>query len=344
MWKDFMELPRGQRLFLGAACAVLLLLILLGALWQYLYADDRPPRDGSAVVRVEENMTGAAIGELLEREGIIRSARVFRLALLLNSEGSALKHGEYRLARGLSAAEAIAALRRGTVSFETVTIPEGSTAAQIAVILRDAGLPGAEGFLEEAETYAPLPYMKGPEPAAVAGEGFLFADTYDIPDEASPRDICDILYRRTDEVLDGDIRRRAEAKGLSLHDLMTIASLVEREARYPEDQEPIASVIFARLRAGMPLQIDAAVQYALGRVKPELSTADLKVDSPYNTYQRTGLPPGPIGAPGRSAILAVLAAEPGEYLYYVAKADGHHVFLRTYEEHLQAIEDIYGHS
>lgn len=186
--------------------------------------------------------------------------------------------------------------------------------------------------------------MAGPEKAKVAGEGFLFADTYDIPESWTARQICDLMYRRTDEVLDADVRKRAEEKGMTLHDLMTIASLVEREARFPEDQEPIASVILARLAKGMPLQIDAAVQYALPEQKPELTMKDLEVDSPYNTYKRTGLPPGPIGSPGKAAILAVLAAEPGDYLYYVAKADGHHVFLKTYDEHLRAIGEIYGNS
>lgn len=343
MWKDFRGLPGLQQLLLGGVCALLALLIVLGGVWQYAYAGARGPAEGSAVVDIEENMTGAEIAALLEEKGVIPSARVFRMALFLNNEGSTLKSGHYRLPCGLTAEEAIRELRRGAdAAFETVTIPEGSTAAQMEVILKKAGLPGGDGFLAEASSYAPLPYMKGTEPAAVAGEGFLFADTYDIPEDYSARQICDLMYRRTDEILDADIRRRAEAKGLSLHDLMTIASLVEREARFPEDQEPIASVIFARLRAGMPLQIDAAVQYALGETKPELTTRDLEVDSPYNTYRHTGLPPGPIGAPGRAAILAVLAAEPGEYLYYVAKADGHHVFLRTYEEHLKAIEEIYG--
>lgn len=345
MGKYFRKRFSSQQLLLGAAGALLAGLIVLGGVWQYEYAGARGPQEGSAVIDIEENMTGAEIAALLEEKGVIRSARVFRLALLLNNESSALKSGHYRLPCGLTAEEAIRELRKGGgEAFETITIPEGSTAAQMEAILKKAGLPGGEGFLAEASSYAPLPYMKGPEPAAVAGEGFLFADTYDIPENYSARQICDMMYKRTDEILDAEVRRKAEARGLTLHDLITIASLVEREARFPEDQEPIASVIFARLQAGMPLQIDAAVQYALGETKLELTTRDLEVASPYNTYQRTGLPPGPIGAPGRSAILAVLDAQPGEYLYYVAQADGHHVFLKTYEEHLQAIEEIYGNS
>ena len=118
--------------------------------------------------------------------------------------------------------------------------------------------------------------------------------------------------------------------------------MVEREARFKEDQVPIASVMLARLEKGMPLQIDATVQYALGENKAELSIGDTKVDSPYNTYLYPGLPPGPIASPGIDAVEAVLTAVPGDYLYYVAKSDGHHVFTKTFEEHEAAIREIYG--
>lgn len=342
MWNDFWELPRSQRLAVGLVCALLIGLIALGGIWQYLFAVRRGPQDGTVVLRVEPNMTGQEIGELLEKEGVVESARMFRLALRLNREERSMKSGTYRLSRGLTVEEAMAELQKGTVAFKTVTFPEGSTVRQMEAILRRAGLAGGEHFLEEAAVYAPLPYMKGPEPAAVAGEGFLFADTYDIPESFTARQICDLMYRRTDAVLDEDVRRRAEEKGLTLHEVVTIASLVEREARFREDQVPIASVILARLDRDMPIQIDASVQYALGETKPELTTADLEVPSPYNTYRRTGLPPGPIAAPGRAAILAVLDAQPGEYLYYVADRDGRHVFERTYEDHLRAIREIYG--
>ena len=118
--------------------------------------------------------------------------------------------------------------------------------------------------------------------------------------------------------------------------------MVEREAKVKEDQVKIASVILSRLEKQMPLQIDATVQYALGSRKEELTVADTKIDSPYNTYLRMGLPPGPIGSPGMDAIKAVLAAQPGEYLYYVAEKNGRHVFTKTLEEHEAEIARIYG--
>lgn len=225
-----------------------------------------------------------------------------------------------------------------------VTVPEGSTVHQIAQLLAQAGIEGAADFEAEAATYGPLKYQYGPVAVPIKAEGFLFADTYSIPKEYTARQILDLMYRHTDEMLTPDIRKRAEAKHMTLHDLFTIASMVEREARFPEDQVPIASVMLKRLSIGMPLQIDATIQYALGEQKAELTIADTRIDSPYNTYTHPGLPPGPIGSPGLPAIEAVLAAEPGDYLYYVAQADGHHVFTRSYEEHQQETENIYGSS
>lgn len=340
---------RGDQAFLragrsgwGLLFAAALLAAVLYGVWTYVYAHDRKPAEGSVTLDIPQAATGAEIAAILEENGVIRSAALFRGALFLTGDGASLQSGHYRMQRGLSIAEAVAALQKGNEWFVTVTVPEGATVRQMQDIFRNAGIFGAADFQEEAASYGPLDYMYGPEAAAVKGEGFLFGDTYDIPVSYTAREICDMMYRRTDEVLDADIRARAAARQMTLHDLMTIASMVEREARYKEDQTPIASVILARLAAGMPLQIDATVQYALGEVKPELTEADTQVASPYNTYLRRGLPPGPIGAPGRDAILSVLSAEPGEYLYYVARADGRHVFSRTYEEHNARIGEIYG--
>ena len=239
-------------------------------------------------------------------------------------------------------AETISVLKNGKEEVVRITVPEGFTAVQIADVLQKAGLECHGDFLHEAETYAPFPYMYGPEAAKVKGEGFLFADTYEIPKSCSARQIADMMYRRTDEMLTPALRKRAEERHLSIHALMTIASMVEREARIKADQVPIASVILTRLEKQMPLQIDATVQYALGRQKEELAIADTKINSPYNTYERQGLPPGPIGSPGMDAVRAVLDAAPGEYLYYVAEKDGGHVFTKTFEEHQAEIDRIYG--
>ena len=321
---------------------VLAFAALAAGLFLYFYFFYHGTADGTVMVEIPKNATGREIGEMLEEKGVIRSATVFRAMLLATGNGKALKSGYYTFRRGSTVAETISVLKNGKEEVVKITVPEGFTAVQIADVLQKAGLECYGDFLHEAETYAPFPYMYGPEEAKVKGEGFLFADTYEIPKSCSARQIADMMYRRTDEMLTPALRRRAEEKHLSIHALMTIASMVEREARLKEDQVPIASVILARLEKQMPLQIDATVQYALGRQKEELTIADTKIDSPYNTYERQGLPPGPISSPGMDAVRAVLDAAPGEYLYYVAEKDGRHVFTKTFEEHQAEIDRIYG--
>ena len=330
---------KGKTIAIGAALAVFL---FAGAGAWYFYAVDKPAGKDPVVVSVPKEATGAEIADMLEEKGVIRSAGIFRAAMRVTGAANALQHGYYRLTQGLTVREAIEALRHGRAESVTVTIPEGMTVRQMVALFQNAHIKGAADFEKTAASYVRYDYMKAEPPAPILGEGFLWADTYEIPLDFSAKDICDLLYEKTDSMLTPDIREKAKEKHLSLYQLMTIASLVEREARLPEDQVPIASVILTRLSRGMPLQIDATVQYALGTTKPELTYADLEISSPYNTYLHEGLPPGPIAAPGLPAIQAVLAAEPGDVLYYVAQKDGHHVFTKTLAEHEAKIEEIYG--
>ncbi len=338
-----MEEEKKPALKIGAAVlgALAFLAVAGGA---YFYAFDRPGGSGKVHLHVAKAATGHDIANLLEEKGVIRSASLFNVYARIFGEGNQLQSGDYHLEKGLTVKEAIAAMKHGKVEAAEVTVPEGYTVRQIAGLLYAAGIAGAEDFAAEAATYGPLPYQYGPVAAPIKGEGFLFADTYSIPVDYTARQICDLMYKHTDEMLTPAMREKAAAKNLPLHSLFTLASMVEREARFKEDQVPIASVMLKRLALNMPLQIDATIQYALGAQKEELTLADTKIDSPYNTYTHPGLPPGPIGSPGLDALQAVLAAEPGEYIYYVAEKDGHHVFTKTYEEHQAETERIYGSS
>lgn len=325
----------------SALGGILFVLILLMA-GVYFYDFDRVGLHGTAMVDVPRNSTGRDIADTLEKKGVIRSSTLFRLYSRILGSGKSLQSGTYKMKQGMTVKEAMTKLRSGMTESVFVTVPEGYTVHQIAALLDEAGVKGADDFEGEAASYGPLKYQYGPLPVSVKAEGFLFPDTYNIPKEYTARQICDMMYKRTDDMLTPEIRKKAQAKHLTLHDLMTLASMVEREARFKEDQEPIASVMLKRLSIGMPLQIDATIQYALGSPKAELTIQDTRIDSPYNTYTHKGLPPGPIGSPGMDAIEAVLDAEPGEYLYYVAQPDGHHIFTKSYEEHQAETENIYG--
>lgn len=310
--------------------------------WIYVYAVERTAQTEAVVLQIEKSASGRDIAERLEEKGVIRSARIFRWALFFTGESKKLQSGYYYLPPHLTVRDVILELKSGKSEMVKVTVPEGSTVLQIHQILEKAGVTGAADFLSVAKTYAPLPYMERREGVSFVAEGFLFADTYYVPKDYTGKEICQMMYGHTDKNLTEEIRREAEEKGMSLYDLMTLSSMVEREAKFPEDRPLIASVMKARLEKDMPLQIDATVQYALGETKAELSLGDTKIASPYNTYLQKGLPPGPIASPGMDAIRAVLSAEPGDFLYYVAQPDGHHIFTKTLEEHEEAIRTIYG--
>lgn len=339
-WSGRKKITAGKRMIIFFFGAVLLMIAGLA----YLYAFDHGPAKENVIVDIPKKATGRDIGDMLAEKGVIRSSSVFRWFLFLSGKSQKLQSGHYRIHQGLTVKEAIEELQSGRGEMVYVTIPEGYTVRQTAALLEKAGISGGKDFAETAGAYGPFDYMYGPEAPQFRGEGFLFPDTYEIPKDYTAKQICDLMYKRTNEMISPGLREKAKGKNLTVYALVTIASMVEREAKFKEDQEPIAAVILARLQKDMPLQIDATVQYALGENKPELTVADTRVDSPYNTYIRKGLPPGPVGSPGIEAVRAVLAAEPGEYLYYVAQPDGHHIFTKTYEEHRTEVEKIYGES
>ena len=188
--------------------------------------------------------------------------------------------------------------------------------------------------------FAPYRYMEQTASATYQAEGFLFPDTYEIEPGMTARDILLMMARNFDERLTEDMRRRAADRGLSVFDLVILASLVEKEARFEEDRAIIAQVFLERLRIGMPLQSCATIQYLLNAPKEDVSYADTEIESPYNTYQHMGLPPGPVANPGLASIEAVLSPANTNYLYFVADREGHHHYSRSYSDHLMLVEQV----
>ncbi|EXX87105.1 hypothetical protein BG53_04860 [Paenibacillus darwinianus] len=329
-------------LFLAAAGVVALFV------WNGL----RPAPEGEKVtVEVARGSSPFKVADLLKEKGVIRNAFFFKYYLRYRKEGSGFQAGQYELTPGMTHDAIIAKLNAGdTVKAETIrfTIPEGFTVKQIADKLKAESLIDEAEFLKLADNPKAFPWqgaMGGiPKDADIRHrmEGYLFPETYEMDKNSTEKDI---LTRMLDE-LDNKLSQlpegwegRLEKLGLTFHEMMTIASLVEREVVVDEERPLVAGVIYNRLKEKMPLQIDATVQYALDKPKERLYEKDLKVESPYNTYQIPGLPPGPIASPSLSSIRAALYPEPSEYLYYVTKKDGTqtHLFARTYREHLNNI-------
>jgi UPF0755 protein len=298
--------------------------------------------DGEPVtVEVPEGAGASAVADILADQGVIRSAFAFRLAARFDDRASRIREGTYTMQTGMgtdAALEELSAEPEGAETFR-VTIPEGRTAQQTLERLAEAeGSPFSLQELEEALTGVPLPEWvpsdlpEAPRPF-VAYEGLLFPDTYEFRVDTDPQDMLNSLVAQTDSVMD-DID---PPEGLSRHEVLVMASLVEREARLPEEQRRISSVMHNRLAEPMRLQIDATVIYAHGEHLDRVLNEHLEIDSPWNTYQADGLPPTPISGSGRAAIEAAADPVDEDYLYYVVidPETGEHGFSRTLEEHNQ---------
>jgi UPF0755 protein len=302
-----------------------------------------PVEETTVQVQVAPGTSSAAIGRQMERAGVIDDGGLFATLTALMGLQGRLAAGTYEFGRGVPVADAVRRVRAGvTVPAVTVTIPEGKRLEEVAAILERQGVVSAADFLAAARGEPPQAAARD-RPAGSTLEGYLFPDTYFFTKHATAQEVVQRLRATFEERLSPELYAAIQAQGLTLHEAVTLASIVEREAQVPEERPLIAAVFLNRLRAGMPLQADPTVQYALaadaasvqryGWWKRDLTVEDLKIDSSYNTYVRSGLPPGPICNPGLAALRAVAYPAPVRYLYFVAKGDGTHAFAETLEEH-----------
>ena len=296
--------------------------------------------DVTAVVEIDENDSYAVVAEKLEESGLISHPWLFRLyCRVANPE---FRTGRFELNANLDYNAIKKELTHVSTYRETVwvTIPEGYTAQQIAEAMEEKKVCTAQDFLDAVANgefdYDFLPETN--ENVKVRLEGYLFPDTYQFYVDDDPVNVIKKFLNNFEVRFTDKLVRRSEDRGLSMNEIITIASMIEREAKRDSERPVVASVIFNRLNnsSSFPyLQIDATVAYVVGRAP---TSEDLELDDPYNTYVSRGLPPGAICNPGIDAITAVLYPEDTDYYYYVARADGSHIFSRTYEEHLRAIE------
>jgi len=305
-------------------------------------------KDEEVKITIKPGMNSAQIAQILEDNGLIRSEFVFRYYLRMTDQGKRFQAGEYVMKPGMELDEIIGMLNNGsTLRIPTFrfTIPEGYTIEKIADKLSEEGIVDRDNFLKlasQAELFA-YEYVRDipDDPHIVYKlEGYLFPETYEMKEGSSEQEIIARMISELERKLaqlPEDWSSRLEEAGISFHEMLTIASLIEREVVVDAERPIVASVIYNRLRQGMKLQIDATVQYALDEHKQTLLIVDTEVDSPYNTYQIAGLPPGPIASPGLESIRAAIYPAETKYLFYVAKKDGsqEHLFAETYDQHLR---------
>ena len=329
----------------GAGVFLLLILGLLAMLGLRWYHDGLAPADPSAepkLIHIPEGASVDEISSLLHEESLIRNAQAFKVMLKVEGLSDRLQAGVFEVSPGMNAREIAQHIASGEIAIRRLTIPEGLTLEQIARRVAEAGLVESAGDFEQAavaETVRGEVEMPLPEGSL---EGYLFPETYDFCCDLRPDPIVTRMVVELQDRFYEPHREAIEARGLTLHEIITLASLVEREARLPRERALIAGVIQNRLGRGMKLQIDATVQYALPDHKDRLLFEDLKIDSPYNTYLHKGLPPGPIASPGLPSLMAALRPADTDAFFYVARADGSHLFSPSYEEHERAIESIRG--
>lgn len=317
----------------------LVLLVALaagGAAWWLREQALQPFRgyEGEAVfVDVPSGTGPRSLGTRLVEAGVVKDPLTFRVALWLTGRARELKAGEYRFTGPRRAVDVVAQIADGAIYTRPVTFREGLTIGEMADVYAGSGLGSRESFVAAAKDVS---LIRDLDPAATDLEGYLFPDTYPTPRQTPASALVAQMVRGFRAALPPDLVAKAAADGLTVRQVVTLAALVEKETAQDAERPLVAAVYRNRHRLGMGMQADPTVIYALqkaGRWNGNLSREDLQFDSPYNTYRYGGLPPGPIAAPGRRALEAVVSPAAVDYLYFVSRNDGTHVFASTLAEH-----------
>jgi len=307
------------------------------------------PGDQTVDVAIVAGANPRDIGKTLEDAGVIDSTTQFSILVALLGYDGQLQAGDYEFSLGMAELDAVYRIRRGIVTTRSVTVVEGWRLEEIAVAVATQGISREEFVSQARVRNFDFEFLDGLRSSTTL-EGYLYPATYSIRRDETADSVLTKMLEAFSASLPPDVRERARESGLTLHEVVTIASIIEREARLDEERPIMAQVFLRRLRQGIPLEADPTVQYAIasdpesveeyGWWKRALTLEDLEVDSPYNTYANDGTPPGPICSPRISSIMAVLQPADTNYLYFVAKPDGSHAFASTLEEHQQNI-DLY---
>ena len=335
---------RGNRL--PAITLVLVLIIALVFALPYVReATSTKSQDGDLVtISVPQGASTESIGKILKENELIKSVNIFKLRAHMDDNGARMNYGTFKLHKGMCIPDIIDTLA-GTYSYRptvTFTVPEGFSVQQIAERAEDLGLSEKDDFLEALNDdydYGFLKNVPEVEGAHYRLQGFLYPETYEFYTDASAHDIIDKMLGQFEKEI-----KDLKIKGKDIYEIVTVASLLEREALLDSEMPTIAGVIYNRIEKGMRLQIDATVQYAVTKGEYNINRVtykDLEIDSPYNTYKIDTLPVGPISSVSINALKAAANPEKHEYLYYhtdTVKNDGSHIFTKTYSEHLSTMK------
>lgn len=304
-------------------------------------SSEKPVLTGETVtVTIPQGANTADIADILKENKLIKNTLMFRVSSRLDGFDGTYQQGTYEIDKGLNKTQIMELLQTGVVFDDVkITVPEGYTTKQIAAKVEELGICTAQEFIDECNTGSfDFEFLKDLPDREFKLEGYLFPDTYFIKEETTAHELINAMLKRFEQMYTKEYQNAVAASGHTLDELVTIASVIEKEIKVDEERPRAAGVIYNRLDEGMPLQVDATVLYAMGIVKEDITTVDLQIDSPYNTYKVSGLPLGPISNPGELSFKAALYPEDNNYIYYVVEAKGqnNHVFCETYDEFLKA--------
>lgn len=319
--------------------ALIIPIIILALLGFKILQDIKHPfstKIGETPILVGEGDSLFNVVNGLKKKGLIKNEFLFKIYIKKNNLNTNIKPGEYYIDNSQTIRGFVDMLNKGTKdgSYVQITIPEGYEIEQIAALLDAKGIITKEEFLESCKKYKVPSYVKVSNKLKYALEGYLFPDTYEFKKGTKGEEIITRMLKQFEVVLKDINKKEVD----NIHELITAASLIEKEARIDEDRPKIASVLYNRLNKNMMLQMDASVLYAIGKHKNRVTYEDLKVKSPYNTYVVKGLPPGPICSPGKPSIEAALNPLKTDYVFYVLEDNKKHYFTNNYKDFLKAKE------
>jgi len=323
--------------FLILPLLALLFCSLLGGWLLWFPPPGIPP---TKTVFVKKGMHLRQVSGLLHEEGIIRSRLFFVFLATALGKKAKIKAGEYEFQARMAPLEVLDVLVTGQVKRHLITIPEGYTLAQIAQLLDDQKIVERDEFLQKASSpvlLASLGLASLPAGPGATLEGYLFPETYHLYREMDPEEVIKMMVHQFKKVCGPELSGKAPLAGMSERDAVVLASIIEKETSLPEEKPVISAVFHNRLALRMPLQSDPTVIYGIKQFNGNLTKEDLLRPTPYNTYLRGGLPPGPICNPGRDSLLAALNPAPVHYLYFVSRNDGAHYFSSDLEDHNRAV-------
>lgn len=303
--------------------------------WATTATVDRPGQGVPKTIEIPEGATFRQVAALLQREHLLWNQWGLLLLGKLTASDRRIVAGEYALRSDMSPRDLLAELRSGHVVLHPVTIPEGYTAAQIAELLDQRGVLEGKEFLRLVHDRA---FIRTLSLETDSLEGYLFPSTYRLARRVKSKDVIATMVGSLRQVFTPELQARAKDVNMSVHDVLTLASVIEKESGVESERELVSAVFHNRLRRHIPLQSDPTVIYGIKHFNGNLTKKDLASAGPYNTYRITGLPPGPIANPGAGAIRAALYPVPSTYLYFVSRNDGTHQFSSTLAEHNRAVD------